>query len=120
MTLPRSRRYVQGWYPTLKHLPYVVRFQPECVADRQEGEESARVIAEKPILSLPRALHEPLLRLKLFLKAEKSIFEYGVHQCRLRAHGSEFDPIVQELLRQCVVIGRCLAPRVPARRSRLG
>src|SRR6266508_8342 len=92
MTLPRCRRYVQGWYPTLEHLPHVVRFQPECVADRQEGEEPARVIAEKPILSLPRALHEPLLRLKLFLKAEKSIFEYGVHQCRLRAHGSEFDP----------------------------
>lgn len=72
----------------LKLCPDVLGFQSERVTDGHEGEEPARVIAEKPILSLPRALSKPRLRLKLFLKAEKGIFEHGVHQrvlvCRRR------------------------------------
>jgi len=75
-----------GGYPMLKLCPYVLGFQPERSADGHEGEEPARVIAEKPILSLPRASNKPLLRLKLFLKAEKGIFEHSVHQRGLRAH----------------------------------
>jgi hypothetical protein len=70
----------------LKLCPYVLGFQSERSADGHEGEEPARVIAEKPILSLPRASNKPLLRLKLFLKAEKGIFEHSVHQRGLRAH----------------------------------
>jgi hypothetical protein len=80
-----------------KLFPYVPRFQPERIADRHQGERPARVVAEKPILSLPRAPHKPLIRLELFMKAEKGIFEHGVHQRGLRAHGSEFDPRVKEL-----------------------
>lgn len=79
-----------------------------------------KVIAKKPLFCLPRALHKPLTRLKLFMKGEKRIFEHSVHQCRLRAHGGEFDPTVEELLRQFVVIGRRLIPGVPVCRSRLG
>src|SRR3990172_6738188 len=81
------------------------------MADRHEGKEPARVIAEKPILSLPRATNRPLLRLKLFLKAEKGIFEHGVHQRGLRAHDRQPDPRVEELLWQCAVIGRPLVCR---------
>jgi hypothetical protein len=45
-----------GIGPILKISRYVLLFQPEHIAD--EGEEPARVIAEKPILSLPaRALN---------------------------------------------------------------
>jgi hypothetical protein len=62
----------------LKLLPYVLRFQLERITDRHEGEDPARVIAEKPFFSLLRALNEPLLRLKLFLKTEESIFEHSV------------------------------------------
>jgi hypothetical protein len=40
----------------LKLFSYVLLFQPECIADRHEGEEPARIIAEKPILSLPRGI----------------------------------------------------------------
>jgi hypothetical protein len=90
----------------LKLLPYVLRFQPERVTDRHEGEEPAGVVAEKPILSLPRALKKPLLCFKLFMKAEKSIFEHSVHQRRLRAYGSEFDPRVEELFRKHAAAGR--------------
>lgn len=79
-----------------------------------------KVIAKKPLFCLPRALHKPLTRHKLFMKGEKRIFEHSVHQCRLRAHGGEFDPTVEELLRQFVVIGRRLIPGVPVCRSRLG
>ena len=93
----------------LELFPYVPRFQPERIADRHEGEEPARVIAEKPILSLARALHVPLIRLKPFMKAEKSIFEHSVHQRRLRAYGSEFDPRVEELFRKHAAAGR---PRI--------
>jgi hypothetical protein len=89
----------------LKPFPYVLRRQPERIADRQEGEEPARVITEKPILSLPSALNKPLLRLKLLMKAEKSIFEHSIHQRRLRADGSEFDPRVEELFRKHAVVG---------------
>ena len=87
----RWRVQAAGWGPTPKPFPYVMRFQPERIADRHEGEEPARVIAEKPLLSLTRALNKPLLRLKLFMKAEKSIFEHSVHQRPFRAYGSEFD-----------------------------
>ena len=89
-----------GGYPMLKLCPYVLGFQPERSADGHEGEEPARVIAEKPILSLPRALNKPLLRLELFMKAEKGIFEHGVHQRRLRAHDRQPDPRVEELFRR--------------------
>jgi hypothetical protein len=54
----------------LKLPPSVLRFQPERIADRHEGEEPAKVVAEKPILSLTRALNKPLILLKLFMKAE--------------------------------------------------
>jgi hypothetical protein len=60
----------------LKLLPYVLRFQPERIADRHEGEEPARGIAEKPSFSLPRALQEPSLRLKLLLKTQEGVFEH--------------------------------------------
>jgi hypothetical protein len=75
-------------------------FQSKRVTDRQEGEEPARVVVEKPILSLARALTRPLLRLNLFMKAKKSIFEHGIHQCRLGAYGSQFDPRVKEPFRK--------------------
>jgi hypothetical protein len=39
------------------------------------------------------------------MKAEKSIFEHGVHQRGLRAHGSEFDPRVEELFRKHAGVG---------------
>jgi hypothetical protein len=94
----------------LKLSPYVLLFQPERIADRHEGDEPARVIAEKPILSLLRALNKPLLCLKLFMKTEKSIFEHSLHQRRLRARDSEFDPRVEELLWQHANIGRPLIP----------
>ena len=114
------RRSVQaGWGPMLKPFPDVVRFQPERIADRHEGEEPARVVAEKPLLSLPRALNKPLLRLKLFMKAKKSIFEHSVHQRRLRAYGSEFDPRVEELLWPYTDIGRPFITGVPVWRRRL-
>jgi hypothetical protein len=103
----------------LKLCPDVLRFHPERVADGHEGEEPARVIAEKPILSLPPALSIPRFRLKLFLKAEKGIFEHGVHQRGLRAHGSEFDPRVEELFRSHADIGRPLIPGGPVGRRRL-
>jgi hypothetical protein len=96
--------------PMLKLSPYVLLFQPERIADRHEGDEPARVIAEKPILSLLRALNKPLLCLKLFMKTEKSIFEHSLHQRRLRARDSEFDPRVEELLWQHANIGRPLIP----------
>jgi len=98
----------------LELFPYVPGFQPKRIADRHEGEEPARVIAEKPILSLPRALDEPLIRLKLFMKADKSIFEYSVHQCPLRAHGSEFDPRVEKLFRKHAAAGGPLISAGPA------
>jgi hypothetical protein len=82
-----------------------VRLQPERIADRHEGEKTAKIIAKKPLLSLPRAPHKSRLRFKLFMKAEKRIFEHGVHQCRLRAHGSEFDSTVEELFRKRAAIG---------------
>jgi hypothetical protein len=78
-----------------KLFPWVLRCQPERITDGHEGEEPARVIAEKPIFSLPRTLHKPLIRLKLFMKTEKSIFEHSAHQCRLRVYGSEFDSRVE-------------------------
>jgi len=89
------------------------------MADRHEGEEPARVIAKKPILSLPRALNKPLLRLKLFLKAEKGIFEHRVHQRRLRAHDRQPDPSVEELFRRNVDIGQPVIPGGPAGGHRL-
>jgi hypothetical protein len=94
--------------------PYELRLQSEHIANRHEGKKPARVIAEKPILSLPCTLNKPLLRLKLFMKAEKSIFEHCVHQRRLRAHGSEFDPRVEELLWRYTDIGRLFIPGLPA------
>jgi hypothetical protein len=63
----------------LKLLSDVVRFEPERTADRQKGEEPARIIAEKPLLGFPRIPHKPWLGLKLPTKAEKSIFEHSVH-----------------------------------------
>ena len=86
----------------------VVRFQPEGIADRHEGEQPARVIAEEPILRFPRALNKPWLRLKVFMKAEKSVFEHSVHQRRLRAHCGEFDPTVEELFRKHAGAGGAL------------
>jgi len=85
-----------------KLFPIVARFQPERSADRHEGEQPARVIAEKSGLSLARAIDESWRRLRLFIRAEKSIFEHGVHQRRLRTHGGEFDPQVKELFLHCV------------------
>jgi hypothetical protein len=104
----------------LKLLPYVLRFQPEGITDRHEGEEPARVIAEKPSFSLPRALHEPLLRLKLLLKTEEGIFEYRVHQRGLWAHFQWADPRVEELFRKPANIGRPLVPGIPVPRCRQG
>ena len=77
-------------------LSYVVGFQPQCIADRQEGKEPARVIFEEPILSLSRALHR-LRRFKLLMKAEKCVFEHSIHQGGLRAHRGELDSCVEEL-----------------------
>jgi hypothetical protein len=62
--------------PNVLLFAYVLLVQPEGIADRHKGEEPAGIIAEKPILSLPRTLNKPLLRLKLFMKTEKSIFEH--------------------------------------------
>ena len=103
----------------LKLCPYVLGFKSERMADRHEGEQPARVIAEKLTLGLPRALNKRLPRLKLFLKAEKGIFEHGVHQRGLRAHDRQPDPRVEELLRQCAVIGRPLISGGPVGRRRL-
>jgi len=85
-----------------------MRLQPERIADRHEGEKTAKIIAKKPLLSLPRAPHKPRLRFKLFMKAEKRIFEHSVHQCRLGAYGCEFDSRVEELFRKQAAIGRPL------------
>jgi hypothetical protein len=82
-----------------------VWLQPERVADRHEGEKTAKIIAKKPLLSLPRASHKLGLRFKLFMQAEKRIFEHGVHQSRLGAHGCEFDSRVEELFRKQAAIG---------------
>jgi len=82
-----------------------MRLQPERIADRHEGEKTAKIIAKKPLLSLPRAPHKPRLRFKLFMKAEKRIFEHSVHQCRLGAYGCEFDSRVEELFRKQATIG---------------
>lgn len=109
-----------GWRPMLKLLPYVLRFQPKRITDRHEGEEPARVIAEKPFLSLPRALHKPSLRLKRFMKTEEGIFEHRVHQRRLRAHFNPADRRVEELFRKRADIGRPLVPGIPVPRCRLG
>src|SRR5262245_30974190 len=85
--LPRCLWCAQsGWTSMLKFLPYELRFQPKRITDRHEGEEPARVIAEKPLLSFPRALHKPSLRLKLFMKATEGIFERRVQQRLLRTH----------------------------------
>ena len=103
----------------LEPLPQELGFQFERITDRHEGEEPARVIAEKPILGLPRpALDIRYRRLKLFLKTQKGIFEHCIHQCRLWAHASESDPRVEELFRQHTDIGRPLIPGVPL--ARLG
>jgi hypothetical protein len=113
-------RCVQGgWCPVLELFPYVPRFQPERFADGHEGEKTAKIIAEKPLLSLLRALTKPLIRLKLFIKAEKSIFEHSVHQRRLRAHGSEFDSRVEELFRKHAAAGGPLISAGPAGDQRL-
>src|SRR4029453_15883978 len=119
--LPRCLCCVQGgWRLTLKLLPYVLRFQPKRITDRHEGEEPERVIAEKPFLSLPRALHEPSLRLKLLMKAEEGIFEHRVHQRRLRTHFNPADRRVEELFRKRADIGRPLVTGVPVPRCRPG
>jgi hypothetical protein len=99
--------------------PYELRLQSKCITDRDKGEKPARVIAEKPILSLPRALHKPPLLFKLLLKTQEGIFEYRIHQRRLRAHFSEFDPRVEELLWQYADIGPSIIPGVPVCRRRL-
>jgi hypothetical protein len=91
--------------------PDVARFQSERNADRHEGEQPARVIAEKPGLSFKGAIDEPWHRLRLFIKAEKSNFEHGVHQRRLRTHGREFDPRVEELFLQHAVFRWPVVPR---------
>ena len=59
--------------------PYEARLQSEHIANRHEGEKPMKVIAKKPLFCLPRALHKPLTRLKLFMKGEKRIFEHSVH-----------------------------------------
>jgi len=56
-----------------------------------------RIIAEKPFLSLPRALNQPFVRLKLFMKTEEGIFEHGVHQRRLLTYLEPVDSKVEEL-----------------------
>jgi hypothetical protein len=106
--------------PMLKFLPYVLRFQPERITDRQEGEGPTRGIAEKPSFSLPREPREPSLLRKLFLKTEEGIFEHRVHERRLRAHRNPADPRVEELFPKRVGIGRPLVPGVPVCRCRLG
>jgi hypothetical protein len=100
------------WRPMLKLLPYVLRFQPERITDRHEGEEPVRVIAEKPLLSLPRALSKPSLRLKLFMKTAEGIFEHSVQQRRLRAHLHPADPRVEELFPKRADIGPTLVPGI--------
>ena len=97
-----------------KLLSYVLRFQPEGITDRHEGEEPTRGIAEKPSFSLLRALHEPSLRLKLLLKTEEGIFENRVHQRRLRAYSNPADPRVKELFRKRADIGRPSCGPMPA------
>ena len=118
--LPRSLCSGQaGWGPVLKFLPYVLRFQPEGITDRDEGEEPARVVAGKPSFSLPRAPNEPPLRLKLLLETEEGIFQYGVHQCGLRAYSYQADSRVEELFRNQGGIGRPLVPGIPVVRYTL-
>lgn len=101
--------------------PYELRFQSERCTDVQEGEELLRVIAKEPFFSLARlrALDRPRPNLELLAKANESIFEHSVHQRRLRAHGGEFDPRVEELLWQYADMGRPLIPGVPVCRRRL-
>lgn len=102
----------------LKLVPYVLGFQPECVADGQKGEEPARVVAEEPILSFVRALYARLIPFKLVMKAKKCVFEHGIHQGRLRAHLSELDSRVEKLFGKHGVfegpIIRCDPVRRPA------
>jgi hypothetical protein len=102
-----------------KLLPYIFRFQPEHVTNRHEGEEPVRIIAEKPFLSLPRALDKPLVRLKLLMKTEESIFEHSVHQRRFWTCFNLADPMVEEWFRKQADIGRPLIPGIPVSRCRL-
>jgi hypothetical protein len=89
-----------------KFCPYVVRFEAERIADRHKGEKTVKFIAKKPLLSFPRAPYKPRIRFKLFMKAEKRIFEHGVHQCRLGANGYELNPRVEKLFsKEAVVVG---------------
>lgn len=78
-----------------------------------------RVIGEEPFLGFSCAPHKPSLRLKLFVKAAKGIFEHSVHQRRLRAHFSPADLRFENLFRKHADIGRPLIPRSPVRRCRL-
>jgi len=98
----RSRRCRHGiragWRPMSEFCPYVARLQTQGVTDRQESEEPAGIIVEKPLASLARALHAPLIRC-IFMKAKERVFEHGVHQGRLRRHRRQFDPRVEERLR---------------------
>ena len=84
----------------LELFPDVLWFQAEHMADRHKGEQPARVSAEKPILSFAPALNMPGIRLKLLMKAEKSIFEHSVHQRCLRTDEGEIDPRIKQLFRK--------------------
>ena len=101
-------------------VPYVTGFQPERIAHGLEGEKPARIVAKKPILGPAPAPHVPMLRFKLFMKAEKGIFEHGIHQGRLRTHGSELDARVEELFgkhgfldRSIIDCGSACRPALP-------
>src|SRR6185503_16081608 len=100
--------------------PNVMRLQPQCVTDRQESEEPAGIIVEKPFPSLACAAGTPAIRFKWFMNAEKCVFEHGIHQGRLRAYGSEFDPTIEEVLPQGVVVKRRFIPGVAVCRNRFG
>jgi len=103
----------------LEFFPYVLRFQPERITDSHEGKEPASVIAKKPSFSLPRALNELWLRLKLLLETQEGIFEHGVHQRGFRAHSDQADPGVEELFRSQGCIVRPLVPGISVRRYTL-
>src|ERR1044071_2543352 len=97
----------------LKLHPYELRLNPKNIANRHEGENPVKVITEKPLLSLFCLLSVPPVHSRLFLKAAQGIFEHCIHQCTLRAYGSDFDSRIKEFLWNCTDSGRPLIVGLP-------
>src|ERR671911_460528 len=94
--MSKSHSSSYGRVPALQFSADMLRLKFKRRADEHERVERLRVVTKKPLLSPPSP------RLELSQKTKKGVFEYCVHQCRLRADCGEPDSRVEKLLRGCV------------------